>query len=99
MPFPLEANTSNSGRVSQLLVAEKVCNLDLLSNITRGNETRLHNLVLIFFTEIKQELSELDNAIEKTNYTVISNIAHKIKSSFALLGVVVLEPVIKEWSN
>ena len=96
MPAPAEVNTSNSGKVSQLLIADKVCNLNLLNDITRGNETRLHNLVLIFFSEIKNELSELDNAIEKTNYTVITNIAHKIKSSFALLGIVVLEPVIKE---
>ena len=46
--------------------------------------------------KIKRELIFLNDALEKTNYTGISHISHKIKSAFSILGISVLEPVFNE---
>lgn len=74
----------------------KVCNMDYLVNVTRGNKKIINNIVAVFFKETKKEMVDLNGAIEKRNYTAISNIAHKIKSAFSILGISVLEPVFKE---
>ena len=75
---------------------DKVCNMEYLVGATHGDETIIHNIVEVFFSETKKELSFLNDAIENTNYTVISDISHKIKSAFSILGISALEPVFKE---
>jgi HPt (histidine-containing phosphotransfer) domain-containing protein len=77
----------------------KVCNPDYLNGITRGNKTAAGNLAAVFFTEINEELAHLQIALEKSNYTAISNIAHKMKSAFAILGISILAPVIHEMEH
>lgn len=76
--------------------ADKVCNMDYLMGATRGNEKIINNIVAVFFKETRKELIFLNDAIEKTNYPVISHISHKIKSAFSILGISVLDPVFKE---
>jgi HPt (histidine-containing phosphotransfer) domain-containing protein len=73
----------------------KVCNMDYLLNISRGNEKIINSLVSLFFSETQDELLLLDKAICKTEYDTISDIAHKLKSSFLILGIVVLENTFK----
>ncbi|MEP7236790.1 MAG: response regulator [Ferruginibacter sp.] len=81
------------------VVADKVCNMDYLMGATRGNKKMINNIVAVFFKETKKELQFLNAAIKKTNYTDISDISHKIKSAFSILGISVLEPVFKEIEN
>lgn len=78
------------------VVADRVCNLDYLMGATHGNKKIINNIVAVFFKETRKELIFLNNAIEKTNYPVISDISHKIRSAFSILGISVLEPVFKE---
>jgi predicted aspartyl protease len=78
------------------VIADKVCNMEYLNGITRGDKKRIGNLVDAFVTGINEELTLLKIAIEKTNYPEISNISHNMKSAFAVLGVKILEPVIIE---
>lgn len=86
--------TPNSQTVS--VISDKVCNLDYLMGATHGNKKIINNIVAVFFKETRKELSYLNEAIKKTNYPVISDISHKIKSAFSILGISVLEPVFKE---
>jgi CheY-like chemotaxis protein len=81
------------------VVSEKVCNLDYLMGATHGNKKIINNIVDVFFKETKKELICLNDAIEKTNYPGISDISHKIKSAFSILGIAVLEPVFKEMES
>ena len=76
--------------------ADKVCNMGYLVGVSRGNKKIINNIVTVFFKETRKELIFLNDAIEKTNYTVINDISHKIKSAFSILGISVLEPVFKE---
>jgi HPt (histidine-containing phosphotransfer) domain-containing protein len=76
--------------------AVKVCNLDYLLHVTRGNTKIINNILAVFFKETRKEMIDLTGAIEKRNYPVISDIAHKIKSAFSILGITALEPVFKE---
>ena len=80
-------------------LTEKVCNIDYLVSVTRGNKEMMNNIINVFLEETPEELTALADAIEKTNYTSISDIAHKIKSSFAILGISVLESVFEKMEN
>ena len=78
------------------VIQDKVCNMDYLIAITRGNKISMNNIVEVFFKETKAELLFLTEAINKTNYTIISDIAHKLKSAFAILGINSLNQVFRE---
>jgi HPt (histidine-containing phosphotransfer) domain-containing protein len=96
MPYPSSTHKTTPLQTTQISTAETICNLDYLIAATRGNEKSLNNLIDVFFTETKTELSHLDIAIKNTNYNRISEIAHKIKSAFLILGITKLEPVFLE---
>ena len=81
---------------SPVITTGKVCNLGYLMGATRGNKLIINNIVSVFFKETRKELSTLDDAIKKINYPAISDISHKIKSAFSILGIAVLEPVFNE---
>ena len=77
-------------------ISEQVCNLGYLINVTRGNKKMIHNILGVFTEEIPEELSILTEAIKKTNYVLISNLSHKLKSSFSILGIPVLQKILEE---
>jgi CheY-like chemotaxis protein len=79
-----------------ITISDKICNLDYLIGATHGNKKVIHSIVGVFFKETKKELTFLDAAIRKTNYPVIRDISHKIKSAFSILGISILEPVFTE---
>jgi CheY-like chemotaxis protein len=81
------------------VISDKVCNLDYLMGATHGNKKIINNIVAVFFKETKKELICLNDAIEKTNYPGISDISHKIKSAFSIMGIAVLDPVFKEMES
>lgn len=74
----------------------KICNLDYLIKITRGDKNNLNSILDILLKETPEEISILDEAIEKTNYVLISDISHKIRSSFSMLGISVLNLILEE---
>jgi len=74
----------------------KVCDLTYLLSMSRGNKMIIQNILTVFFKETAIELIGLKKAIRRRNYTGISNISHKLRSAFSILGIAVLEPVFKE---
>ncbi|HMU09652.1 MAG TPA: Hpt domain-containing protein [Ferruginibacter sp.] len=85
--------------VKRALAPERICNLDYLTAITRGNREKINNLLGVFLEEIPKELTALTAAIEKTNYTVICDILHKIKCSFSILGIATLTSPVDEMKD
>ena len=74
----------------------KVCNLEYLTKVTRGSKQSLKSILDILLQETPEELAILDGAIEKTNYALISDICHKIRTSFSMLGIFMLSLILKE---
>lgn len=93
-PFMAKAGIIRS--ISPAIPVDTVCNMEYLINATRGNEKMINSIVRTFFEQAHDELSTLAKAIEKKNYPVIGGIAHKLRSSFAILGIALLEPVFEE---
>lgn len=96
---PVSKKTGITKFNTPAVVTDKVCKLDYLVTVTRGNKKMINNIVGVFMEETPAELSALHDAIKKINYTGISNISHKIKSSFSILGISMLEHVFAEMEH
>lgn len=83
-------------KVLPVAVDQKIYNLTYLLKITRGNKARLNKIIKMFLQQIPEELSALTEAIERAKYIAISDVAHKLKTSIAVLGIAVLKPVLDE---
>lgn len=75
---------------------KKIYDLSYLNNATRGNKKIINSIIHTFLQQASEELSALNEAIKKTNYLIISHIAHKMRSSFLLMGITVLDPEFEE---
>jgi CheY-like chemotaxis protein len=87
---------SSPKNATKVVMPSQVCNMGYLVGATGGNKKMMNNIVTVFFEETTKELTFLNEAIKKTNYPAISEVSHKIKSAFSILGISVLEPVFKE---
>jgi CheY-like chemotaxis protein/two-component sensor histidine kinase/HPt (histidine-containing phosphotransfer) domain-containing protein len=67
--------------------AEKVYNLTVLHNLSRGNIDFIKKMILIFIEQTSNTLTDLDKAFIEDNFTEISRLIHKIKPSVESLGI------------
>ena len=77
-------------------INDKVCDLNYLLTAVRGNKKVVHDIINIFLEETPRELAELQAAIGRSDHKIIRDIAHKLKSSFSLIGITVLQPIFEE---
>lgn len=80
-------------------VHKKICDLNYLINITRGNREKMNGLLAVFLEETPKELTALTAAIEKTDYAFICDVLHKIKCSFSILGIASLTLPVNEMNS
>ncbi len=88
-----------AGSAGPVMIRQKICNLDYLVNITRGNKENMNGLLAVFLEETSGELAALTAAIKRSNYTVICDILHKVTSSFSIMGISSLVPLVKEMKD
>ena len=93
---PSIAKAGITRSIPPAIKGDTVCHMEYLLNATGGNKKIINSIVRTFFEQAHDELSTLAEAIEINNYTVISGIAHKLRSSFSILGISVLEPAFEE---
>jgi HPt (histidine-containing phosphotransfer) domain-containing protein len=64
-------------------------NIDLsyLKSVTDGDEDLIKELVDIFKTQVPEYLTEFNDAFEQKDTESLSKIAHKSKSSVAIMGL------------
>lgn len=67
--------------------AEKLYNLTVLNNLSRGNIDFIKKMILIFIEQTSKTLTDLDKAFIEDNFTEISRLIHKIKPSVESLGI------------
>ncbi|MFP4058966.1 MAG: Hpt domain-containing protein [Bacteroidales bacterium] len=61
--------------------------LSYLLNMTDGNPELLKEMIGIFIEQFKELSDGMQNALEEERYTELSKIAHKAKSSVAIMGM------------
>jgi CheY-like chemotaxis protein len=83
----IEAQTQKKGQVT---------NLQNLKDTMHGKKTAIKEMLGYLLEQVPIYLSELNEAVDKTAYTDIAKLAHKIKSAILIMGAKHLEPLLNE---
>ena len=78
---------------------KNVSDLAYLSEIMGGKKDLIKEIMDVFLKQIPEELQSMNEAIAKTDYAIIKNIAHTMKSSVSIMGVSALTPVLQEMED
>lgn len=78
---------------------EHVCDISYLTEMVHGKNNLVKEIMEEFLMQISSELQSINEAVIKTNYPIIKNLAHSMKSSISIMGVSVLTPVLQEMED
>lgn len=76
-------------------LGENVCDLTYLIEMMDGKKPLIKTIMDAFLKQIPEELDCINEAIKKTDYTIIKNFAHTMKSSVSIMGITILTPVLQ----
>ena len=76
-----------------------VCNLSYLSEMMGEKKSLIKEIIDVFLIQVPEELQSINQAITKTDYATIKNVAHTMKSSVSIMGISVLTPVLQEMED
>ncbi len=69
--------------------------ISFLQNLTGGSAGTTLEILNLFKTEVPKYLADLRKGIEEKNLENIAYVAHKAKSSFALMGIIAVVTILK----
>ncbi len=75
---------------------QNACDFSYLSEMMGGKKNLMLGIMDAFLEQIPEELHSINDAVTNTNYPIIKNVAHTMKSTVSIMGIYSLEPVLKE---
>ncbi len=76
-----------------------VCDLSYLSETMAGKKHLMKEIMDVFLKQVPEELENINEAIAKTDYETIKSFSHTMKSSVSIMGISVLEPILREMED
>lgn len=80
-------NTSNHGQLFDL---------SYLNQVFQGNQEMIHNIIQLFLEQVPQYIEEMEDCVVRNDLISLHPLAHKAKSSIAMLGLRSMEKRIVE---
>lgn len=77
----------------------KFINLDYLENMTGGSKELVKELADIFISQIPEFITEMKQLLSEKKYESLGMLAHKAKSSVAIMGMEELAKDLKEFES
>ncbi|NQX91528.1 MAG: Hpt domain-containing protein [Flavobacteriales bacterium] len=75
-------NTSNHGQLFDL---------SYLNQIFQGNQEMINNIIQLFLEQVPQYIQEMEECVSQNDLISLHPLAHKAKSSIAMLGLKSME--------
>lgn len=75
---------------------ERLVKLDFLVASMRGKKQLIRETLDVFFSQIKEDLQELNNAFTINSHDAIMRISHRMKSTVSIIGAKQLETILGE---
>jgi HPt (histidine-containing phosphotransfer) domain-containing protein len=75
---------------------KNVCDISYLSEIVGGEKDLIRGIMDAFLNQVSEDLPCINNAILKTDYITINQIAHSMKSSASIMGITSIRPILEE---
>lgn len=82
--------------INKNAILGKVCDLSYLNEMTGGKKNMMNAIMDVFLKQIPEELQSIKEAIAKSEYVIIKNFAHTMKSSVSIMSISILIPILKE---
>ena len=70
--------------------------LSYLSQIFQGNTAMINSIIELFLQQVPEYIGEMEDCITLKNFQALHPLAHKAKSSIAMLGLKKMEKIILE---
>lgn len=70
--------------------------LSYLNQLFQGNSTMINSIIELFLQQVPSYIDEMEDSINLKNYQALHPLAHKAKSSIAMLGLKKMEKIILE---
>lgn len=77
----------------------KYINLDYLENISGGSKSLIKEMVEIFLEQVPEFTNEMKDLLKKKDYQSLGLLAHKAKSSVAIMGMNDLAEDLKDFEH
>ena len=77
----------------------KHVNLDVLKEISEGSNDLMRDLIFLFVSQIPVFSEQLDYYYKNEDFVSLGKLAHKIKSSVAMMGISELSSDMKKLEN
>jgi CheY-like chemotaxis protein/HPt (histidine-containing phosphotransfer) domain-containing protein len=84
------SNSRNSKQVESNHSANsenKLYDLTMIQSVSGGDKAFIKKMILLFIETVPQNVQELVDATEKTNWELVSKMAHKLKSTIDSMGI------------
>lgn len=82
--------SSNNGNKKGNYLLKNVIEIDYLEKVCRGDETSKINMLNELRADISLKLAEMEDALAEKNYEAINTIAHEMKTTVFILGLLQL---------
>jgi HPt (histidine-containing phosphotransfer) domain-containing protein len=74
-------------------------NLSYLREVSDGNEAFMIEMIEMFLQNTPEALESMDECFKKQNWNELRTIAHRIKPSFAFMGLSLTQQMLAEIEN
>lgn len=78
---------------------ENVCNFSYLADMMANKKSLIKGIIDAFLKQVPEDLQFINDAVTKSDYATIKNIAHAMKSTVSVMGISVLVPVLQEMED
>jgi len=77
----------------------RVCNFKYLFDMMNGKKLLITGVMDVFLEQVPEELQRINEAVTKTDYATIKIFAHTMRSTMSIMGISVLEALLKEMED
>lgn len=89
-------NESEENIIQNDSIGENVCDFKYLFDMMNGKKNLITGVMDVFLEQVPEELQRINEAVSKTDYATIKIIAHTMRSTMSIMGISVLEAILKE---
>ena len=75
---------------------QKLYDLTLVNQVAKGNAVFIKKLCAAFVTGSREAMAEMSHAIQANNWSEVSRLAHKVKSTIDTMNIVEAKVLIRE---
>lgn len=92
--FATEKPVQSNGR--RPAEEEKVTDLSYLTSVCDGDKVFMRDMIETFISNTPSAINEIKKLINKSDWSKVGDVAHKLKPSITFMGIESLKPVVKK---